>query len=342
MEKLVYNFKEEIVPFYFNTDFLELEKVFPGESIVYLIDENLKELYQSKFENRTTIVLPAGEQFKQQATVDHVIMQLIQMEAGRDTILAGVGGGVITDMAGYVASVYMRGIRCCLVPSTILSMVDACIGGKNGVDVDNYKNMVGTIRQPALIVYDYALLATLPEQEWISGFAEIIKHACIRDALMFFELEQTSLIDIRSSASETAKLVRKNVDIKYSVVAADPLEKGERRLLNFGHTIGHAIENMYSLPHGHAVSAGMAAAARISCRLTDFPAAELERLLHLMRAYQLPCDFEFDVSRIWQTLLRDKKRSGSEMNFILLNKIGEGVVRSIPLVELECILKELF
>ena len=342
MEKLLYTFKHESVPFYFDVDFLELEKIYHNESIIYLTDENVYKLYESKFQNRKVITLPAGEQFKQQTTVDNVILKLIEMEAGRDTILVGAGGGVITDMAGYIASVYMRGIRCCLVPSTILSMVDACIGGKNGVDVGNYKNMVGTIRQPELVIYDYSLLSTLPELEWISGFAEVIKHACIRDASMFDDLESKDLKDLQASIKDTAKLVQKNVGIKYGVVSSDPFEKGERRLLNFGHTIGHAIENIYNLPHGHAVSIGMAAAAKISCRLSGFPPAQLERLLQLMRKYQLPCDQTFDVQRIWQTLLRDKKRTGSEMKFILLNNIGEGVVQSIPLSELESILKELF
>ncbi len=342
MQKVEYIFQDKIVSCFFDADFSVIEKLVPKVATVYLTDENIHQLHSEKFNDKKVIVVPAGEKFKQQSTVDNVIDQLIQLEADRETILIGVGGGVVTDMTGYIASLYMRGIKCCLVPTTILAMVDACIGGKNGVDVGIYKNMVGTVKQPEFLLYDYSFLKTLPTEEWINGFAEIIKHACIKDADLFAELENSSLEEFKISALKMDRLIQRNVQIKYQVVSADPLEQGERRLLNFGHTLGHAIENMYALPHGHAISIGMAAASTISISLNNFSLEERERVLNLLNKYHLPFDLELDIQKVWQIILRDKKRSGKDMKFILLNKIGDGVVFPIPLIQLGNILNELF
>ena len=175
-------------------------------------------------------------------------------------MLVGIGGGVITDLTGYVAAIYMRGLSFGFVPTSILAMVDAAIGGKNGIDVGVYKNIIGTIRQPQFLLYDYSLLKSLPQSEWVNGFAEIVKHACIKDARLFNTLRQNSIRSYQRNSKELGALIKKNVHIKASVVQADEFEKGERRLLNFGHTLGHAIENIYKMPHGHAISIGMVAA----------------------------------------------------------------------------------
>ena len=187
----------------------------------------------------------------------------VYMQTGKH-LLVGVGGGVVTDIAGFVASIYMRGVKFAFVPTSILAMVDASIGGKNGIDVGVYKNLVGVINHPEFLLYDYSFLETLPDAEWVNGFAEIIKHACIKDADMFDFLEEYSLARFQSSITDTAAIIKRNVDIKYAVVASDEHETGDRKLLNFGHTIGHAIENADHLSHGHAISIGMVAACRIS------------------------------------------------------------------------------
>jgi 3-dehydroquinate synthase len=312
----------------------------PGK-IFFITDENIYQLHPEKFSGKKLIVLPPGEKFKKQSTADDVILRLIEMEADRDSLLVGVGGGVITDLAGYVSSIYLRGIKCGLVPTTILAMVDACIGGKNGVDVGVYKNLVGTIKQPEFLLYDYTFLTTLPKKEWINGFAEIIKHACIRDEDLFIQLENSSLEELIISPLLVASLIKRNVEIKYNIVSRDPLEMGERRLLNFGHTLGHAIENIYHLPHGHAVSIGMIAAAKLSKRLSGFTQSGLEKLSSLLKKYQLPTELKMDIEKVWQILIMDKKRSGNQMKFILLHKIGEGIVKPIGLDELSNLLKEL-
>ena len=321
--------------YYFDASFSYLEQIVPKEKTILITDENLFASQAAIFKGWQTIVINAGEQYKQQAAVDNIIQQLIEMEADRNSFIIGVGGGVVTDITGYAASVYMRGLEFGFVPTSILAMVDASIGGKNGVDVGAYKNLVGLIKQPAFLLFDYSLLQTLPQAEWINGFAEIIKHACIKDAGLFSLLEQNMIENFQLDKNMLAALIEKNVQIKTTVVLADEFEKGDRKLLNFGHTLGHAIENVYQLPHGHAVSVGMMAACTISEKLNHFNSAEKERVKQLIEKYQLTSALDFDKQKIWNLLKMDKKRVSSEMNFILLNKIGEGIVKPIPMLQLE-------
>jgi len=230
---------------YYNADFSSLERLVSKDKAVIITDKNIASYYSHKFISWSTIIIEPGEKYKQQATADYIINELINLQADRETIIIAIGGGVVTDIAGYVASVYMRGIKFALVPTTILAMVDAAVGGKNSINIGIYKNLVGTIRHPEFLFYDYSFLKSLPQAEWINGFAEIIKHACIKDKMLFEWLESQSLQSLQSSIDITDELVRRNVEIKYNIVSNDEFEKGERRLLNFGHTFGHAIENMY-------------------------------------------------------------------------------------------------
>ncbi|RYF92903.1 MAG: iron-containing alcohol dehydrogenase, partial [Chitinophagaceae bacterium] len=192
MKHTRYQFSSAPTDFYFAGGISQLKAITDVKSTILITDENIFNAHAKRFKGWNTIVLKPGEEFKVQATVDAVIEQLIEMEVDRKTMLVGVGGGVITDITGYVASVYMRGLRFGFLPTSLLALVDASIGGKNGIDVGVYKNMVGTIRQPAFILHDMVFLNTLPQKEWENGFAEIIKHACIRDATMFKQLEENS------------------------------------------------------------------------------------------------------------------------------------------------------
>ena len=225
MEKK-YQFSGKTVNAYFDTDFQMIENLVDKESTILITDENIIAKQNAKFKGWKTIVIKAGEQFKNQQTVDKIINELIELNADRQSWVIGVGGGVVTDIAGFAASVYMRGIKFGFVPTSILAMVDASVGGKNGVDVGLYKNLVGTIRHPEFLLFDYTFLETLPVEEWINGFAEIIKHACIRDEKMFQGLEEKKINDFQSSQPGIANLIEKNVDIKYNVVSKDEFEKG--------------------------------------------------------------------------------------------------------------------
>ncbi len=333
MKKITYKFSDQSVDYYLSCGFSHLKEITDSHYTILITDENIFHHHQKRFKKWNTIVLKPGEEFKVQATADAVIEQLIEMEADRKSTLVGVGGGVITDITGYIASTYMRGIRFGFVPTTLLAMVDASIGGKNGIDVGIYKNLVGIIRQPSFILHDLIFLNTLPLPEWENGFAEIIKHACIRDASMFRELEHNSLRIYRTRKKSICDLIERNAILKTKVVQKDEFEKGDRKLLNFGHTLGHALENQYELSHGQAISIGMTYACQISQKLNGFK--EADRVIKVLTKYNLPTHADFDKNKVLKVLMMDKKRERKEISYILLEKIGKGVINTIPLNRLE-------
>lgn len=339
MKKTQVQFSGKTTNYYFDADFAYLGKLVDKDHSVLITDDHVFAGQQKKFGGWNTIVIHAGEEFKVQATVDSIIEQLIEMGADRQTTLVGVGGGVVTDITGYVAAIYMRGLAFGFVPTSILAMVDASIGGKNGIDVGLYKNMVGTIRQPAFLLYDYSLLKSLPKEEWVNGFAEVIKHAVIRDAALFRELEKNRLTTYLKDKAALGRLISRNAAIKSAIVAKDEFEKGDRRLLNFGHTLGHAIENLYELSHGQAVSIGVVAACMISEELSGF--RETDRVIAALKRYGLPTMAEFDIKGVLNVLRKDKKKVKDTMNYVLLKKIGQGLVKPVPISELEKLLQSI-
>jgi len=329
-----YKFSGKKIDVFFDADFSLIEAKLQKDKTIFITDANVYAAHKEKFSGWQSIVIKAGEQFKNQQTVDLIIKQLIDLRADRQSFIVGVGGGVVTDIAGFAASIYMRGIKFAFVPTSILAMVDASIGGKNGIDVGVYKNLVGVINHPEFLLYDFSFLETLPGDEWINGFAEIIKHACIKDNAMFQLLEKNSIMKFQASLEDTAAIIKRNVDIKYNVVANDEQETGERKLLNFGHTIGHAIENAGNLPHGHAISIGMVAACHISEMINGFSKADTKRIAELLSKYQLPVSFTSDKEKTWEILLHDKKKSGNNMSFVVLDSIGQASIKSLPLDQL--------
>ncbi len=337
MKKTTIQFSNSSTDFYFAGGISNLKEITDVKNAVFITDENVFNAHRKRFKNYNSIVLKPGEEYKVQQTVDSIIDQLIEFECGRKTVLIGVGGGVITDITGYAASVFMRGIKFGFVPTTLLGLVDASIGGKNGIDVGMYKNMVGIIRQPSFILHDLVFLNTLPESEWQNGFAEIIKHACIKDAAMFKELQANSLKKYQQKKTLVCKLIQRNALIKIKVVQHDELENGERRLLNFGHTLGHALENQYELPHGQAVATGMAYACKISEQITGFK--QTARVIKVIEQYGLPAFIEFDKVKAFEMLKMDKKRESKEINYILLDRVGQGVVKQIELEKLNQIIQ---
>ncbi|MEP6627126.1 MAG: 3-dehydroquinate synthase [Ginsengibacter sp.] len=334
MNAKTYQFSGKKINCYFDADFSDILQLVNIENTVFITDENIFSKQKEKFSGLKTIVIEAGEQFKNQTAVDKVIDELIALQADRQTFIVGVGGGVVTDITGFAASIYMRGVKFGFVPTSILAMVDASIGGKNGVDVGVYKNLVGVIRHPEFLLYDYSFFDTLPDAEWVNGFAEIIKHACIKDPEMFTFLEENSLDKFHASYDITGKLIERNVDIKYKVVANDEQETGERKLLNFGHTIGHAIENVSMLAHGNAISIGMVAACIISEKANGLSEKSTKRIVSLLSQYELPVALDFDKEKTWAILQHDKKKSGTDMNFVVLDEIGKGAVKKMPFDEL--------
>jgi 3-dehydroquinate synthase len=332
MVKRTFKFSNSSVDYYFAGGFPLLKEIVKPSGAVLLVDENVHRHFEAKFKKWRTIIIPSGEMHKVQSTVDGIIKQLVALGVDRKTTLVGIGGGVVTDIAGYVASVYMRGIRFGFMPTTLLAMVDASIGGKNGIDVGVYKNMVGVIRQPAFLLYDLIFLNTLPEKEWKNGFAEIIKHAAIKDAAMFKELEARDLAFYLKKKAETNGLIQRNAILKSKVVQADEFEKNERRMLNFGHTLAHAIETQYNLLHGEAVAIGMVFASHLSEKLLGF--RNHERLVKTIEQYSLPISLKFDKQKAFDVLRSDKKKEADFMNFVLLEKVGKARIEKSPLKDL--------
>lgn len=340
MKKQTIQFSTSSTTFYFDASFELLEKIVSKDNAVIITDENVFGRSNSKkFKGWKTIVLKAGEEHKIQQTVDSIIDQLIDLGCDRKSFLIGVGGGVVTDITGYVAGVFMRGIQFGFVPTSILAMVDASIGGKNGIDVGVYKNIVGLIRQPSFLLYDYSLLKTLPKQEWINGFAEIIKHAAIKDAAMFKLLEQHTMSDFKQDSALLNKLIQRNALLKSKVVVDDEFENGDRKLLNFGHTFGHAIENTYQLPHGYAVAVGMVMACMISTPYKNFK--DTKRVVTLIKKYGLPVHQSYKAAAVIEVMKADKKKVRDVISYVLLEKVGKAVVQPIAIDEVENILTQL-
>ena len=326
-------FSTSSTTFYFNASFADLEQLLAKQNSIVLTDATVFGAHQEKFAGWKTIVINAGEAFKVQATIDGIIEKLLAYGADRTTTLIGVGGGVVTDITGYVASVYMRGIPFGFVPTTILAMVDAAIGGKNGIDVGEYKNMIGTIRQPRFLLYDMGFLKSLPDREWRNGFAEIIKHASIKQEGMFRQLEAATIQQFQHDTIALQGLIEENVLLKAGVVQQDEFEQGERRLLNFGHTLAHALEKKYELMHGEAVAIGMVFAATLSEAVWGFK--KVGALKELIKKYGLPTTLSYDKDAVFAVLKRDKKKEADFVHFILLEAIGKAAVHKIPLTTLK-------
>jgi 3-dehydroquinate synthase len=339
MKKQTFKFSSSSTDIYFAGSISHLKKITGPEKTVLITDQHVYTAHTKRFKGWDTIVLKPGEEYKVQATVDAIIGKLIEMEADRKTILVGIGGGVITDITGYVASIYMRGLTFGFIPTSILGLTDASIGGKNGIDAGIYKNMVGVIRQPAFILHDMVFLNSLPSKEWENGFAEIIKHACIKDAAMFAELEKKSIAYFRRQKKAMGELVKRNTLLKTRVVQQDEFEKGDRKLLNFGHTLGHALEMQYDLLHGQAVSIGMTYACHFSEQLTGF--RQTGRVVKLLQHYNLPTYVSFDKQKVFNVLKMDKKRQQKEINYVLLEKIGKAVVKPITLTKAEKLIQKI-
>jgi 3-dehydroquinate synthase len=307
----------------------------PAGDAFIITDTIVRHYYQRDFPPCEVIEIRPGESRKNLDTVKDIYEQLVKFEADRSSFIVGIGGGVVCDIAGFVASTFMRGLRFGLVPSTLLSQADAGVGGKNGVNLSGHKNMVGVFNQPEFVFCDMNLLKTLPRKELLCGFAEIAKHAAIADPGLFSYLERNDQRAFDRDTRVMEKLVHDSIIIKSAIVNRDEKEKGERRKLNFGHTIGHAIEKTTRLSHGQAVSVGMAFAARLSEKRGYLSSKDRERIEGLLERLGLPVRIPIDGKSLLPALRMDKKRQGDRLYFVLLKGIGDAVVEELPIHELE-------
>ncbi|MCM4157398.1 3-dehydroquinate synthase [Gramella sp. AN32] len=305
--------------------------------IFVLVDANTHIHCLSKFLSRLetshpieVIEIDAGEEFKNLETCEGVWNALSELEADRKALIINLGGGVVTDLGGFVASAFKRGIAFVNIPTTLLSMVDASVGGKTGVDLGNLKNQIGFIVQPEMVLIDSAYLETLPTVEMRSGLAEILKHGLIADENYWEKV--SALKDLLPEALDT--IIKESVEIKKKVVQKDPYERNIRKTLNYGHTLGHAIESYLlthpereKLLHGEAIAIGMILETYISAKTQGFPEEKLKRISAIIKdMYQSHLFSENDIEKIQQLMKYDKKNEHGKIQFVLLKDIGEPVI----------------
>jgi 3-dehydroquinate synthase len=290
----------------------------------------LKSLAASGFEP-VLITIPAGEKSKRLEVVGDCYDQLAAHRLERKSFLVALGGGVVGDLAGFVAATYLRGIPFVQVPTTLLAQVDSSVGGKTGVNLKSGKNLVGAFYQPQLVLCDLDTLKTLPKREYVSGLGEIIKYGVIYDASLFAQLERNLPKLLRRDAATLAAVVARCCEIKADVVGQDETESGLRAILNFGHTIGHAIENSSGYGkylHGEAIAIGQVAAAKLSQNILGLPVGDASRIEKLFTQAGLPVKIKLSPSqrkKLFAAMQLDKKVSAGEVKFVLAKKIGRVV-----------------
>lgn len=308
-----------------------------GKKLCIVTDSNVAPLYCAQVKavletvasKVTVFEFPAGEESKTLDTVKNIYTHLIEEHFERKDILVALGGGVTGDMTGYTAATYLRGIDFIQIPTSLLAQVDSSIGGKTGVDFDQYKNMVGAFHMPKLVYMNLSTLNTLPDEQFASGMAEVLKSGLIKDG-EYYEWVITNLSEIMEKDSATMEqLVDGSCNIKRIVVEKDPTEQGERALLNLGHTIGHAIEKLknFKLLHGECVALGTIAAAHISWKRDLLTTEEFFEIRDMMVGFDLPISLDdLTPEEIIQATKLDKKMEQGTVKFILLNSIGKAFV----------------
>jgi len=313
----------------------EVTKYLPKKKVFIITDKNVEKLYAKVFPQAPFYSINPGEQSKQLGYIESIYRWLLENNADRNSFILGIGGGVVCDIAGFVASTYMRGVEFGFVSTSLLSQVDASVGGKNGVDLDGYKNIIGTFTQPRFVLCDTRLLKTLPHEELVNGFAEIVKHALISDIKLFEQLEHDCIALLNLNQPEISKHIAESIRVKASIVTADERESGIRKLLNFGHTWGPAVEPLTGISHGKAVSIGMEFACRLSMEKGLISNRDYLRIINLLQSFGLPTCMNIEPSRVFKTLVKDKKRNANSIDFVLLMGIGVPKIETMALEELK-------
>jgi 3-dehydroquinate synthase len=307
-----------------------------------LTNPNISELYSHIFpKNAQIIAVPAGETNKTLDVVLDTIRQLIAAGADRKSVIVGFGGGIVCDMTGFIASIYMRGVKFGFVPTTLMAQVDASVGGKNGVNCDGYKNMIGVFNQPDFVLCDSKTLKTLPLRELKAGMAEVIKSGLIANPALFAYVEENIKHILDCEKTPIDYIVSQSVEIKARIVEADERESGERKKLNLGHTFGHAVEkHSNNVLHGEAVSIGLVIAAKISELLNLITNEEFTRIKQILEKTGLPVATNISASNLLEAIGKDKKRENDSIHFVLNRGIGDSEVREISYQELAVLLEK--
>ncbi|MBO5330882.1 MAG: 3-dehydroquinate synthase [Alistipes sp.] len=315
-----------------------LPRLLPQKRVIVVSDTNIDRHYHSLIEPYDHVLIGLGETSKTLRTLDVIYRRFIELGVDRSCFVLAVGGGIVTDVAGFAASTFMRGVEFGFISTSLLGQVDASVGGKNGVNVDGYKNMVGTFTQPRFVVCDVNLLRTLSAREFRTGLAEIIKAGVIGDATLFEMLEQADFSTLQRDSDTLREMVYRAVKVKADIVERDERESGDRRLLNLGHTLAHAIEKSSSkFNHGEAVAVGLAMIADVAAKQGLLAVEDKERILNLLQRAGFALEPPVEVRTLLKAVKRDKKAEGNDIYIVFPRAIGRCEVVKMPVEEFKAL-----
>lgn len=301
-----------------------------GHRVIVITDSSIARRYRRLINQYEHIIIGKGEKIKTLATVEQLHRELIERGANRQTFLLGIGGGIVTDITGFVASTFMRGVRFGFVSTTLLGQVDASVGGKNGVNLDGYKNMIGCFNQPEFVLCDVGMLRTLSDRQFRAGLAELIKTGLLGNRVLFEMVEALPFEELRRDPLLMADLILMAVKIKAGIVERDERESGERRKLNLGHTLAHAIEKCSrKMLHGEAVAVGCVVMARLSAGMGLMPEREAARIEAAFARMGFDLKTPAPIDKMVVALRKDKKSAGDQIHIVLPTTIGRCEVRSV-------------
>lgn len=313
-----------------------LKRFTQNRRVIVITDANIDRLYYNIISQYEHIIIGHGEGNKNLVTVQNIYTQLMDMGADRSTLLVGIGGGIVTDITGFVATTYMRGMDFGFVATTLLAQVDASVGGKNGVNILNYKNMVGTFAQPRFVITDVEFLRTLPQRELRAGMGEVVKMAIIGDSELFNFIESNISDNCYTNTDVMQRIVLDSIRLKADIVDRDECERGVRRVLNLGHTIAHAIEKCtHKLNHGEAVAVGLSKISHVSNSLEILNNEDMQRIDHLLVKIGFSLDMPVAMSDILREIRYDKKKSNNLLHIVLPESIGSCRIVEMPFEEVE-------
>ena len=332
------NLKEHSYPIIIENDILpesqqHIANVFKGKRVAVISDDNVFPLYGQQLIDSLedyqcfSVVLPSGEQSKNFNTLTTIYNQLVEHHFSRSDLIVALGGGVIGDIAGFVAATYLRGVPYVQFPTSLLAQVDSSVGGKVAVDLPQGKNLIGAFYHPKLVIIDPLVLQTLPTRFVNDGMAEVIKYGCIRDKELFKTIQKAG--SFKNLVPQITEIIHCCVDIKREIVEQDPTDRGLRMILNFGHTLGHALEQFYHYEresHGEAVAIGMANITTVSEEKGLTKEGTAKEIKDLLKSYDLPLTSNTPFSQLKEALMRDKKFLNNKLNLILLKEIGESYI----------------
>ena len=303
-----------------------------GKRVIIITDGNVHRRYKEIINRYDYCLIGLGETIKTMTTVNKLYAELLERGADRTTFIVGIGGGIVTDITGFVASTYMRGLRFGFVATTLLAQVDASVGGKNGVNYEGYKNMVGTFNQPDFVLCDLSMLQTLPDREFRAGLAEVVKAAIIADADLFGRIERTTFEALRTDTDLLSDAVSAAIRVKADIVERDERESGDRRKLNLGHTLAHAIEKASNrMNHGEAVAVGTALIAGAAVKLGALTQADCDRIVNVLTALGFDLTPPVEVKRLLKEVGKDKKNEDGMLRIVLPVGIGDCEVQPMTM-----------